>query len=105
MTLEEIEEHFQFWDVHVRGDRLVGFMRLAFTVAIVVDVDCERCLGHSGYDHRYCYNSLRDAQEAMMDWDGVGEPVGFNVRKGRTPDYAPNDPHGRGKPLCDIKAP
>ncbi len=99
MTLEEIEEHFMFFDVHVRGERLVGFHRLAFTIAIVVDVMAQRSMGHSGYDHRYCYKNLRDARDAMMDWDGVGEPKGFEVRKGITPDYAPNDPYGRGQPL------
>ncbi|MEY8194740.1 MAG: hypothetical protein RPR28_07795 [Cycloclasticus sp.] len=100
MTLDELEEYFGFFGVHVRGDRLVGFNRYMYSVAIVVDVDYARNKSQAGYKYRYCYKTLREALEAMDDWDGVGEPKDFEVRKGLGIDYAPKSLSNLGEPLC-----
>lgn len=41
-----------------------------FTVAIVVGLD------KGGYKRRYCYEREQDAREALVQWDGSGDPSG-----------------------------
>ena len=41
-----------------------------FTVAIVVGID------RVGYERRYCYEREAVAREALVQWDGAGDPPG-----------------------------
>ncbi len=92
---------YGFYNLQVKGPHLCGFYRLAFTTAIVVGVAKQNDPIHSGYEYRYCYNSLLEAIVAMDVWDANKdpEPSGYNVRKGRGIDYNPTDPYNEGKPL------
>lgn len=52
-----------------------------FTVALVVGLD------RTGYRYRYCYEREYDASEALVQWDGAGDPPGPWIKvKGDGPD-------------------
>lgn len=63
--------------------RLIGINRLLFHWTMHVDI-------HPwGYEDRYCYQTLAGAIEAMEQWDGSGDPVGWHRHPGtgrRRPD-------------------
>jgi hypothetical protein len=52
--------------------RLIGIAPFIYTWAIVAD------LSTVGYEERWCYETLLDAQTAMLDWSGEGEPTGWH---------------------------
>jgi hypothetical protein len=54
---------------------VVGVRRFMFTWGLLVGID------GSGYRLRYCYEHQRDALNALMAWDGVGDPPGPWVKK------------------------
>jgi hypothetical protein len=47
-----------------------GLMRFAFTTGLVIGLD------EAGYYGRYCYSSRKDAETALSNWDGNGDPEG-----------------------------
>lgn len=49
-----------------------------FTAGILVGID------EVGYRTRFCYHRLADAQKALAEWDGTGDPPGPWIKeKGR----------------------
>ena len=48
---------------------------------------------YSGYDDRWCYHTLYDAAEALLTWDGTGEPGGWH----RHPDSGRRRPEGNAE--------
>lgn len=54
----------------MEGDILCGIQRQLFTWALVVGID------RVGYRRRYCYEREYDAREALVQWDGKGDPTG-----------------------------
>lgn len=54
----------------MQDDTLCAIQRQLYTVAIVVGIDRE------GYRRRYCYEREYDAREALVQWDGNGDPSG-----------------------------
>lgn len=60
---------------------LIGFTRMAFTFAVVVNMD------FTGYSHRYCYQAFTEAIKDFNEWSGVGHPPGNWIkRKGMNKD-------------------
>jgi hypothetical protein len=58
--------------------KIVGVHRFIFTHGLMVG------LTKAGYDYRFCYGSLVEAQGALRDWKEkgfVGEPTGYIKRK------------------------
>ena len=66
--LKERENYLKFRQLE--DGRLIGIMRMAFTTALVVNID------HVGYSGRYCYKIYADALEDFRTWDGVNDPEG-----------------------------
>jgi hypothetical protein len=56
--------------VEIPGRGIVGLRRFMYTVGLCYDLD-EEC-----YRGRYCFEHLRDAVEALIQWDGQGDPAG-----------------------------
>lgn len=55
-----------------------GLMRFLFTTGLVVGLDLE------GYRTRFCYTYHEDALQALLEWDGHGDPPGPWIKeKGR----------------------
>lgn len=52
--------------------RVIGLFPFLFTTGLVVDID-ERGNYNGG---RYCYAKRHEALQALMQWDGVGDPPG-----------------------------
>lgn len=75
MTLEGMErESMAHGYTHLRtldDGRVIGLMEFAFTTGLVVGITHE---GH--YQHRYCYELHAEALEALLGWDGSGDPPG-----------------------------
>ena len=66
-----------------KDGRLCAIARMAYTFALLIDVD------ETGYSRRFCYESLQDAVRALNNWSGVGEPSGWHrdpVTGRRRPD-------------------
>ena len=56
------------------GDRWAATMQFMFTTAIVVGkVGNKLC-----YDDRWCYHDDATAAKALVQWDGIGEPLGWH---------------------------
>lgn len=56
----------------------VALNRFLFTVGLLVGID------RVGYRTRFCYPSWRTAMDALMVWDGTGDPPGRWIKeKGR----------------------
>lgn len=47
-----------------------GVMDMLFTAALMVGMD------DIGYRTRFCYEHRRDAETALTEWDGAGDPPG-----------------------------
>lgn len=64
--------------------RVCGVHRLLYHWTLHVDVH------EFGYEDRYCYPTMAGAVLAMADWDGAGDPVGWNrhPKSGRRRDPA-----------------
>lgn len=68
---DEITQHY----IHLRempDGRLCGVMKLLFHWTLHIDID------FVGYEDRYCYRTAPAAIEALMNWDGTGDPVGWH---------------------------
>ena len=72
IELNEIEKYFDYQN---KNGVLCCLKHLIYTWSIVVN------LKKFGYSHRYCYDSLLLAKQAFNDWDGVGDPKGYIVKK------------------------
>ena len=54
---------------------LAGVSDMIFTTALVVGID------EIGYKTRYCYELRSDAETALREWTGVGDPPGPWVKQ------------------------
>ena len=64
-----------YWPMRSFGDGLViGVRDFAFTTGLCVGLDL------SGYRRRYCYARRWDAEAALADWDGHGDPPGPRIK-------------------------
>lgn len=61
-------------------------MQMMFTGALMVGIDA------AGYKRRFCYRTAHEAAEAMLKWDGVGDPPGMWIKE------KPSDRNGPGHP-------
>lgn len=52
--------------------RVCGVHRLMYHWTMHVDIDA------FGYNERYCYATKQGAEQALTDWDGRLEPVGWH---------------------------
>ena len=52
--------------------RNAAIMPFMFTWAIIAD------LTRTGYEDRWCYETLQDAIAALSEWNGEGEPEGWH---------------------------
>lgn len=48
----------------------IGVMKMLYTAGLFVGLTAQ------GYRTRFCYERLRDAQQAAAQWDGLGDPPG-----------------------------
>jgi len=76
--------YFSFKEIPGRG--LCALSYFFFTVGILYNLDEE------GYGGRYCYQSEEEAQKALAEWDGNGNPGGNwikhkGVREWRNPNF------------------
>ncbi len=61
-----------------------GLMKMNFTTGLVVGLDAV------GYRTRFCYADWKDAREALVKWDGHGDPPGPWIKeKGRVERNGP----------------
>ena len=62
----------------LKDGRLVGLIKMLFSVAIVVDINV------IGYSHKYCYPEAQDAFNDYIEWSGENHPSGnWSKRKGK----------------------
>lgn len=54
---------------------MCALQRQLFTTALMVGLD------RVGYKRRYCYERMADAREALVQWDGAGDPPGPWVKE------------------------
>lgn len=55
---------------HIKGLGYCAIKRFAFTAGLVVGIDA------TGYRGRYCYANRKEAEDALLAWDGAGDPSG-----------------------------
>ena len=70
---------------------LAGTMRQMFTVGLFVG------LTETGYKRRFCYELETDADRALRQWDGTGDPPGPWVKE------KPSDRLGPGATMNQSK--
>lgn len=58
--------------------RWIGVHRLLYHWTLHIDIS------PWGYEDRYCYPNLEDAQKALEVWDGTGDPPSGWVRHPKT---------------------
>lgn len=73
----------------MQDDTVCALQKLLFTTGLVVGLD------RAGYKRRYCYERYEDAREALVQWDGAGDPPGPWIKE------KPSDRLGPGA-LSDI---
>lgn len=54
----------------MQDDTVCALQSQLYTTGIVVGLD------RTGYKRRYCYERMEDAREALVQWDGAGDPPG-----------------------------
>lgn len=54
----------------MQDDTVCALQNQLYTTGLVVGLD------RTGYTRRYCYERWYDAKEALIQWDGVGDPPG-----------------------------
>lgn len=75
------------------GDGLViGVRDFAFKTGLCVGLDL------SGYRRRYCYARRKDAEAALADWDGRGDPPGPWIKVKPTDRLGPGSKCGCDHP-------
>ena len=52
--------------------RLCGIHRLVYHWTMHVAID------ETGYEDRYCYDTEQNATNALINWDGTNDPVGWH---------------------------
>lgn len=60
--------YFDLKEIEDRG--ICGLLRMAFTIGLFYSID------EVGYVGRYCYPNLREAKDAINEWDGKKDPPG-----------------------------
>jgi|ERR1041384_7816981 hypothetical protein len=78
--------------------RWIGLQRFLFTFGLCVDLN-ER---HGGYETRFCYEIeyAEDAVDAVMKWDGTGDPPGrWLKQKGGIERMNPHHPNFENIPI------
>lgn len=69
-TLRGMLESWGYTDVRVIGEDICGLSVQIYTTGLCVHLD------RSGYRRRYCYEHTVDARNALLEWDGKGDPPG-----------------------------
>jgi hypothetical protein len=54
----------------IPGRGICGITRFAFTTGLIIGLE------DWGYFGRYCYDSRKEAEDALSQWDGIGDPPG-----------------------------
>lgn len=71
MLTRKLEEYgYQHVKVLPATGVLAGVQGQMFTTGLFVGLD------EGGWQRRYCYESRKDAVEALIAWDGAGDPPG-----------------------------
>lgn len=71
VILPEVYESMGYSNLRmVYGIGLCGLMRMAFTTGLFIGID------EHGYYGRYCYPTWKEAEIALKNWDGEGDPPG-----------------------------
>ena len=70
----------------IPGRGVCGLRRLAYTVALLYDLE------PLFYKGRYCFHTMAEATSALKEWDGLNDPIGnWIIHKGKdeyaNPDY------------------
>lgn len=50
--------------------QVIGVADMLFTTGLFVGID------EYGYSHRFCYATRSQAEQALREWDGTGDPPG-----------------------------
>lgn len=84
VSLEELFELHGYTRVKrlVTGD-YAGVMKMMFTAGLFVGLDS------TGYKTRFCYEHVRDAERALDEWDGTGDPPGPWIKQKPEDRYGP----------------
>lgn len=101
-----IELHQRIWDDNnewyqymcwnpLRG--YCGIMRMAFTVGLFYNIQPYP----GGPEGRYCYHTLAEAVQDLIDWDGKDDPPGDWIKHKGPQEYS----HPNSKNPFDIKKP
>lgn len=88
IELRKILEEEGYRDLKLIHGMVCGLQYFAFTVGMCIGLD------DSGYEFRYCFRHLIDAQTALETFDFSDDPEGFIVRKGLGGDFHPGDQDG-----------
>ncbi len=70
MTIDELQAE-GYWNLReVPGRGICGTYRFMFTFGVCWGID------NSGYRGRWCFATRQEAETALADWDGEGDPPG-----------------------------
>ena len=73
IRLIAVYERIGYKHLHIISSRgLRGLHRFMFTTGLVYGLDS------CGYVGRYCYENYADALDALISWDGIGDPPDSN---------------------------
>lgn len=59
----------------LQSGEMAGTHQMITTGALIVGLD------ESGYRTRFCYRTLREAEDALIAWDGYGDPPGNWIKE------------------------
>lgn len=99
MTREQIIalEYFAPTYMHQTGE-WVALQKMIFTVGMFVGLD------YAGYRTRFCYPDERSARDALIDWNGKGDPPGPWIKEKGAPGGDRENPNTfKGIPITEDK--
>lgn len=64
-----------------------GIMRMAFTVGLFYNISEDQMV----YEGRYCYQTMAEAVQALVEWDGKGDAPGDWIKHKGLKEYSHPD--------------
>lgn len=75
MNAERLEALGYYEPREVEGQGWCALLPMMFTVGLACGLD------EAGPRYRYCYSTASEARKALKDWNGIGHPPGYWIKR------------------------
>lgn len=70
MMIDYLRNQGYFMIKKIPNQGVCCLMKFLFTTGLIIDADL------NGYEGRYCYETIEEAIQAILEWNGEGDPPG-----------------------------